>query len=97
VAAFQSPAFVSCNFINSILANVTSVSSGSPTLSGQNNGFYLCSGFGTSQFSTSVSPFAQQGAGNYYLNTDPNSGGKFRNAGTTTGVSSSLLSALWHK
>lgn len=72
---------------NSIYANVVELVD---TISGSNNGFYNSPTFGTSQYVVYSSPFQSVGAGNYYL-TDASG---FRNVGTTTGVSSSLLAAL---
>jgi RHS repeat-associated protein len=81
---------VTAIFTNSVLANITTLSTGSPTLSGTKNGFYNCSTFGSSTLSSSGSPFQTVGAGSHYLTNNSN----FRQAGTTTGVASGLLSDL---
>src|SRR6266511_644091 len=83
----------SFKFTNSVFANLTTLSSGSPVVSGSSyNGFHNCgfTPFGTPQVSSSGAPFGSQGAGNYYLSA----GHSFRNAGTTSGLSSSLLNEL---
>ena len=80
---------LSYSAVNSVFANITNSTSGS--FSGNHNGFYnSAQSFGTSQFSVSVSPFQSAGAGNYYL-TDASG---FRNSGTSSGLSSSLISDL---
>src|SRR5258708_232730 len=83
----------SATFINSAFANVTTLYTGAATLSGNNNGFYNSPQFGStsSRFIATASPFQPaQVAGNYYLVSDSN----FRNAGTTSGIDSTLLSDL---
>ena len=81
-----------CNFTNSIFANVSSVSAGSVTVSGDYNGFYASFGFGSHQFQANggLSPFQSRGAGNYYLTSVSN----FRGIGTALGISASLLADL---
>lgn len=83
---------------NSILANITQVTSGGNiSLGGNNNGFYNCTTtFGGSQFSSTDNPFQEAGGGNYYLNNDPNGGEKFQGVGTTS-INSSLLNSLQNK
>ena len=80
---------LSYSAINSVFANITNSTSG--TFSGNNNGFYSSSqSFGSSRTTVTSSPFQTVGAGNYYL-TDASG---FRNAGTSSGVSASLLTDL---
>jgi hypothetical protein len=91
----SAPSFGIASFVNCILANVTALTSGSASLSGNYNGFYNSPQFGNNQFvppgSPPNSPFQPPvGAGNYYL-VD---GSNFRNVGTTVGVSSALLNDL---
>ena len=78
-------------FYNSIFANVTTLYSGSVTISGNYNGFDNNTPlFGnTANRWQSAAPFQSQGAGNYYLAA----GSNFRNVGMT-GVGSTLLNAL---
>jgi hypothetical protein len=82
--------------LNSIFSLAgTNTGSGTVSMSGGFNGFYstgsaYISGFGTNQVSASSNPFQSVGAGNYYLPI----GSTFKNAGTTTGIGSSLLSDL---
>jgi hypothetical protein len=55
-------------FTNSVLANITTMSSGTVTLAGNYNGFTACvSSFGGNQRSAAM-PFVTAGAGNYYIN-----------------------------
>lgn len=80
---------LSYSAVNSVFANITNSTSG--TFSGNNNGFFnSAQSFGTSKFIVSASPFQSIGAGNYYL-TDASG---FRNAGTSSGLSSSFISDL---
>jgi len=82
-----------CYFYNSIVANLALLSSGPVTLTGDCNGFYNVNNnqqFGTNPKLSASSPFQTGGAGNYYLA----SGGAFRNAGTKSGISASLLTDL---
>lgn len=74
---------------NSVFANITTLSSGSPTVNGNNNGFYLAPTLGTVQFSSTNYPFQSVGAGFRYLGP----GSSFRNVGTTN-VGASLLNDL---
>jgi len=78
------------SFYNSVLANVTNLYSGTANAGGNHNGFYSCTTFGTSQYSSSNYPFQSVGAGNYYLA----SGSPFRNVGITNGLGASLLTEL---
>lgn len=77
------------SFTNSVFANIPTLSSGTVTVSGKNNGFYNGISFGSPQFSAGSSPFQAVGAGYYYLT----SGSSFRNAGLT-GISSTLSALL---
>jgi hypothetical protein len=80
---------LSFSSINSIYVNITNSSTG--TFSGNNNGFFnSAQTFGTTTRTVSVSPFQSAGAGNYYL-TDASG---FRNFGTASGLSASLISDL---
>lgn len=79
----------STSFTNSVFANVTALYSGTVTLSGGYNGFYLSPTFGASQFSATNYPFQSVGAGYYYLA----SGSGFRDVGITN-IGSALLSEL---
>jgi hypothetical protein len=79
--------------INSVYANLTN-STTAATLSGNHNGFFSdAQTFGTSQSVVSSTPFQQVGAGKYYL---VDSAG-MRNAGTTSGIGTSLLADLAKK
>lgn len=71
---------------NSIMANTAQITSGGNIyLSGGNNGFYNCpTTFGSSQISCTDDPFQTAGAGNYYLNDDPNGGKRFQGVGTAS-------------
>jgi RHS repeat-associated protein len=75
---------VNCVFANSSLAGSPFVS-----LSGHHNGFYNTTRFGTSQYSTSVTPFTTAAAGSHYLKQDSN----FRGV-ASTGINSGLLTEL---
>lgn len=77
-------------FYNSVFANVTNMYSGSASAGGNHNGFYSAPAFGTSQYTTTNSPFQSIGAGNYYLSP----GSSFRDVGITNGLSSAFLSEL---
>jgi len=78
--------------MNSIYANIPGASTA--TFSGSYNAFYQATPvFGSSQFPLSVSPFQSVGNGHYYL-SDPSG---LRNAGRSSGVPASLLSALKKK
>jgi hypothetical protein len=80
----------SVSSINSIYANLTNTTTVA-SLSGNHNGFYSdAQSFGTSQSVVFSNPFQQVGAGFYYL-TDASG---FRNAGTSSGISASLIAAL---
>ena len=69
---FSASASAQGNFVNCILANITSLSTGSPTLSGNNNAFYNSSTLGTQIYTCSSSPFQTVGNASYYLS--PNCG-----------------------
>jgi len=80
---------LSYSAVNSVFANITNSTAG--TFSGNNNGFYSSAqSFGTAKTTVSASPFQSAGAGNYYL-TDASG---FRNAGTSSGLSGSLITDL---
>ena len=78
---------------NSILSDVTENSAlGDMTLSGGDNGFYLCTTFGSPSTSNTTYPYESVGAGNYYLPaTSP-----FLTLGTTN-VGAALLAQLQMK
>jgi len=80
-------------FINSVLANVTTLKTGSTDAYGHHNGFYHCPRFGTSQFPPSVNdevqPFQTADYGNHYLSDASG----FRAVGSTA-IPSALLTAL---
>ncbi|HXJ41832.1 MAG TPA: hypothetical protein VNH18_21320, partial [Bryobacteraceae bacterium] len=82
----------SLSLVNCILANVTNLSAGVFTLSGDYDGFYQTTTFGTHISTTSTSPFQTIGAGNFYLTV----GNSFRNAGTTN-IDSTLLNDLTNR
>ena len=63
---------------NCVLANVTNLTNGVMTLSGDHNGFYHSTAFGTSQHTTNTYPFQTAAGGNYYLANNST----FRNVGT---------------
>jgi hypothetical protein len=72
---------------NSVFSSVTSPN-GSP--SGDHNGFYSTTAFGTSQASSSAWPFQVVGASSYYLNSSCG----FRGVGLATGIPASLVADL---
>ncbi len=80
----------SVQFKNSVFTNVSTLSYGSPTLTGDHNGFATTSlRFGTFQ-SVSAVPFQTRGGGKYYLAA----GSIFKDGGTTAGLPSALLNDL---
>ncbi len=83
---------VSLSLTNCILANVTNLTNGSVTLSGDFNGFYNSPIFGTDQATNNSYPFQAAGAGDYYLTNGCN----FFTAGTTN-IDPVLLASLGAK
>jgi hypothetical protein len=77
-------------FYNSVFANVTNLTSGTASKTGSYNGFYNTPTFGTSQYSSTNSPFQTVGAGNYYLAASS----PFRDVGVTNGIGSQMLAEL---
>lgn len=82
------------NVKNSVFADITSLTwswlgNNINHLSGDHNGFYNCTQFGTAPVTGSASPFETSGGGAHYLKADST----FRNAGTTA-VDSALLDSL---
>lgn len=82
------------NVKNSVFADITSLTwswlgNNINHLSGDHNGFYNCTQFGTAPVTGSASPFETLGGGAHYLKADST----FRNAGTTA-VDSALLDSL---
>ena len=79
-----------CNFYNSLIANVTAISSGPVTMGGDYNGFHSAPQFGLHPVSSAAFPFQTVGAANYYLTSTS----IFRNAGTSNGIDASLLAEI---
>lgn len=81
----------SAYFYNSVFANITTRYSGSPTVSGQHNGFLLpFAPFGTPYWTVVSSPFEGQGGGDHYLTTASG----FRGQATSSGLPTGLIPAL---
>jgi hypothetical protein len=80
------------SFTNSILSGVATNIVGTLSFLGGYNGFYNSPTFGSSQTSTTNSPYQSVGAGNYYLAP----GSPFLTAGTTN-IGAALLSQLQAK
>jgi hypothetical protein len=76
---------------NCIFANITNLTVGSVSLSGDTNGFYISPTFGTI-VTNSAYPFQSVGAASYYLTN----GCSFLTAGTTN-INSTLLASLRQK
>ncbi len=82
-----------CSIVNGIVANITTLSSGAVTLSGNFNGFVgsvPLFGNTVNRWQVSDSAFQAQLAGNYYL--PPTS--LFRDKGTTAGLAATLIAEL---
>jgi hypothetical protein len=77
------------SFINCVFANITALSTGTPTITGNNNGCYLSPSVGTSPITVATNPFEVVKAGSYYLA----SSSVFRNVGTTN-IDSGLAADL---